>query len=157
MERVKICTTGGMTTWFRCTTHITKGHLLLHRFHPRIPASYHSFPPISKFSPPPPIMCTSKKQPASKSKVLVLGSGNFGSCLASHLGDVQHQVYLWCREASIVKYFNEHHKNPVYLPKHVFPDNVTAIGPEHPSKEFIDNMDVLLFAIPTQFLRHVPD
>ncbi|KAG6875956.1 hypothetical protein C0993_006586 [Termitomyces sp. T159_Od127] len=87
------------------------------------------------------------------SRVLIFGAGNFGSCLASHLGDTQHDVYMWAREASIVSHFNEHHRNPVYLRDHQFPTNITAVGPEMPSKELIDSMDVLLFAIPTQFLR----
>ncbi|KAG6832528.1 hypothetical protein H0H92_000157 [Tricholoma furcatifolium] len=87
------------------------------------------------------------------SRVLIFGAGNFGSCLASHLGDSQHQVYMWAREASIVSHFNQYHRNPVYLRDHQFPSNITAVGPEMPTKEVIDTMDVLLFAIPTQFLR----
>lgn len=88
------------------------------------------------------------------SKVLVLGSGNFGSCLASHLGDSKHEVYMWARDEYLVKHFNEHHRNPMYLVDHQFPTNITAIGPHLPSKEFTDTMDVILFAIPTQFLRY---
>lgn len=99
-------------------------------------------------------MVYSKPQPAvQNSKVLIFGAGNFGSCLASHLGDVQHEVYLWAREDRIVKHFNQHKRNPVYLPDHEFPPNIIAVGPDLPGKEFIDSMDVLLFAIPTQFLR----
>ena len=98
-------------------------------------------------------MVYSKPRPVQTSKVLIFGAGNFGSCLASHLGDVRHEVHMWAREDRIVKHFNEHKRNPVYLPDHDFPTNINAIGPEFPNKEFIDNMDVLLFAIPTQFLR----
>jgi glycerol-3-phosphate dehydrogenase len=99
-------------------------------------------------------MVYSKPQPAvHNSRVLIFGAGNFGSCLASHLGDVQHDVYLWAREERIVKYFNEHKRNPVYLSDHEFPPNIIAVGPDLPTKDFIDDMDVLLFAIPTQFLR----
>ena len=92
-------------------------------------------------------------QTSRRSKVLVLGSGNFGSCLASHLGDSQHQVYMWARDECIVKHFNKYHRNPMYLVDHQFPPNITAIGPELPGKEITDAMDVVLFAIPTQFLR----
>ncbi|KAF9056569.1 glycerol-3-phosphate dehydrogenase [Panaeolus papilionaceus] len=98
-------------------------------------------------------MAYSKNQPEDKSKVIVFGAGNFGSCLASHLGDVQHEVYMWAREEKIVQYFNLHHRNPLYLPDHAFPPNITAIGPNLPDKAFINSVDVLLFAIPTQFLR----
>lgn len=95
----------------------------------------------------------SKQQPEQGSKVLVLGAGNFGSCLADHLGDSDHEVFLWAREANVVKHFNEHHYNLEYLKDHKFSDNITAVGPEFPGKELINKMDVLLFAIPTQFLR----
>ncbi|KAF9040411.1 glycerol-3-phosphate dehydrogenase [Hymenopellis radicata] len=95
----------------------------------------------------------SKPQPDQNSKVLILGAGNFGSCLADHLGDSGHQVYLWAREEKLVQHFNKHHKNLFYLKDHQFSENITAVGPEPPNKELIDKMDVLLFAIPTQFLR----
>lgn len=100
-------------------------------------------------------MVSSKQQPAKNSKVLIFGAGNFGSCLASHLGDSQHDVFMWAREESLIKHFNLHHRNPAYLKDHEFPPNITAVGPDMPTKDFIDGMDVLLFAIPTQFLRQV--
>ncbi|KAJ4472683.1 6-phosphogluconate dehydrogenase [Lentinula lateritia] len=87
------------------------------------------------------------------SKVLVFGGGNFGSCLADHLGDSDHNVYLWSRQEEVVKSLNEVHRNPIYLKDHQFSVNITAVGPELPGKTLIDDMDVLLFAIPTQFLR----
>jgi glycerol-3-phosphate dehydrogenase len=94
-------------------------------------------------------------QLSQNSKVLVFGAGNFGSCLASHLGDSGHDVHIWARDESIVKHFNIHHRNPMYLRDHQFPLNITAIGPDLPSKEFMAGMEVLLFAIPTQFLRYL--
>jgi glycerol-3-phosphate dehydrogenase len=100
-------------------------------------------------------MVSSKPQPDSNSKVLIFGAGNFGSCLASHLGDSQHDVFMWAREPELIKHFNLHHRNPFYLTDHDFPQNITAVGPEQPDKEFMEKMDVLLFAIPTQFLRFV--
>ncbi|KAH9964227.1 glycerol-3-phosphate dehydrogenase [Russula dissimulans] len=88
-----------------------------------------------------------------KSKVLVLGAGNFGSCLADHLGDSDHEVFMWSREKSVVEYFNAHHKNPQYLKDHCFPHTIRAVGPDLPGADFVKRMDVLLFAIPTQALR----
>ncbi|KAI3621956.1 glycerol-3-phosphate dehydrogenase [Moniliophthora roreri] len=87
------------------------------------------------------------------SKVLILGAGNFGSCLADHLGDSQHEVYLWAREETVVKHFNQYHRNPNYLQDHHFSTNIKAVGPEMPGRDLINEMDVVLFAIPTQFLR----
>jgi hypothetical protein len=90
----------------------------------------------------------------SPKKVLVFGSGNFGSCLADHLGDSEHEVSMWSRKKSFVEYFNEHHKNPYYLKDHCFPKTIRAVGPDIPDVELVKQMDVLLFAIPTQGLRY---
>ncbi|KAF7307132.1 Glycerol-3-phosphate dehydrogenase [NAD(+)] [Mycena indigotica] len=98
-------------------------------------------------------MATSKVQPESNSKVLILGAGNFGSCLAEHLGDSDHRVFLWAREEDVVKHFNSTQKHSKYLPDHTFSKNIVAVGPELPDGTFINEMDVVLFAIPTQFLR----
>lgn len=86
-------------------------------------------------------------------KVLILGGGNFGSCLADHLGDSDHEVFLWSRQEEVVNTLNKSHRNPAYLKDHLFSANITAVGPELPGEDLIDQMDVLLFAILTQFLR----
>jgi glycerol-3-phosphate dehydrogenase len=91
--------------------------------------------------------------PPQKSRILVFGAGNFGSCLADHLGNSDHEVFMWSREAQFVEYFNTHHQNPDYLKDHQFSTNIRAVGPEIPSKELMKEMDVLLFAIPTQGVR----
>jgi glycerol-3-phosphate dehydrogenase len=93
--------------------------------------------------------------PSLKSKVLIFGAGNFGSCLADHLGDSQHDVFMWSREQTIVDHFNLYHRNLRYLTDHNFSPNIKAIGPELPDQDFLARMDVLLFAIPTQALRFV--
>ena len=95
----------------------------------------------------------SSQQNGKKSKVLVFGAGNFGSCLADHLGDSSHTVYMWSRSEKIVSHFNKYHRNPEALQDHEFSDSITAVGPEFPSAEMIQNMDVLLFAIPTEGVR----
>lgn len=119
------------------TPSILRRHLSLAR---------HSLP--SRFPMP-----SSQQHPSNRSKVLVWGAGNFGSCLADHLGDSQHDVFMWSREADIVQYFNLHHRNPTFLKGHQFSDNIQAVGPEMPTTELLKDMDVLLFAIPTQGLR----
>lgn len=98
-------------------------------------------------------MPESRKSPDHKARVLVFGAGNFGSCLADHLGDSEHDVWMWSRSARLVEHFNAHHRNPEFLKDHVFPECIKAVGPEFPSAELIRSMDVLLFAIPTQGVR----
>ena len=87
-------------------------------------------------------------------KILVLGSGNFGSCLADHLADSGNQVLLWSRSKDVIQSLNEHHRNPKYLTDHVFSENITAIGPELPGTNVLQAVGVVLFAIPTQNLRY---
>ncbi|KAI0931827.1 hypothetical protein AcV5_004780 [Taiwanofungus camphoratus] len=89
----------------------------------------------------------------SQSKVLIFGAGNFGSCLADHLGDSSHTVYMWSRSETLVRHFNQYHRNPEFLRDHIFPDCIEAIGPEFPSEDIIKRVDVLLFAIPTEGVR----
>ncbi|KAG8930728.1 hypothetical protein FRC02_003740 [Tulasnella sp. 418] len=89
-------------------------------------------------------------------RILVLGSGNFGSCLADHLAsasDLNLDVYLWSRDAETVRMMNEERRNPKYLTDHVFPEGITAIGPDLPDTQTLHTMDMLLFAIPTPGLR----
>ncbi|KAF8338064.1 NAD-dependent glycerol-3-phosphate dehydrogenase [Cantharellus anzutake] len=91
----------------------------------------------------------------SRSRVLVLGSGNFGCCLADHLADSEHDVVLWSRNAEAVKSLNETHKHPHYLKGHTFPESIKAIGPQLPDSETLSSADVILFAIPTPGLRAI--
>ncbi|KAM0787059.1 hypothetical protein ACM66B_006322 [Microbotryomycetes sp. NB124-2] len=93
--------------------------------------------------------------PKDNKRVLVLGSGNFGSCLADHLADIENKVYMHCRSEQVRDSLNQHHKNPKYLTDHVFPDNLEAIGPDLPDTQFLSSIDVLVFAVPTQSARSV--
>lgn len=98
-------------------------------------------------------MFPSHVTPARTSNVLVLGSGNFGSCLADHLGESGHAVSLYSRKAAFVATFNAEHRNPDYLKDHHFSHNIRAVGPDLPDAQMLKEMDVLLFAIPTQAVR----
>lgn len=100
-------------------------------------------------------MTSSPKFPTEPRKVLVFGAGNFGSCLADHLGDSAHEVLMWSRSEKLVTHFNAHRRNPEVLQDHVFSESIRAIGPEFPSPEIVQAMDVLLFAIPTQGIRSI--
>ncbi|KAG8769607.1 hypothetical protein FRC12_004845 [Ceratobasidium sp. 428] len=93
--------------------------------------------------------------PKTTSRVLVLGAGNFGSCLADHLADSTHQVYLWARSPQLIETFNKERRNEKYLTDHLFSEGIEAIGPDLPSPAFLKEVDVVLFAVPTQGLRKV--
>ena len=115
-----------------------------------VSSSLHRF---AQSSPAPPSTTSTMSLSPNKCRVLIFGAGNFGSCLADHLGDSEHDVYMWTREERIVTHFNQHHRNPLYLKDHAFSENIKAIGPDLPQAGFLSEMDVLIFAIPTQGLR----
>jgi glutamyl-tRNA reductase len=50
-----------------------------------------------------------------KEKVVVLGYGNFGTCLADHLADLGHEVWMWGRDQKVVDSINNQHLNSKYL------------------------------------------
>lgn len=133
-------------------------HTLPHQFAPLTrhfsPSSNPVHTPVRYSNVHSPAFRMPSNSPSQRCKVLVLGAGNFGSCLADHLGDSDHEVFMWSREKSVVDYFNEHHKNPQYLKGHCFPNTIRAVGPDLPGSDFIKRIDVLLFAIPTQGLRY---
>ncbi len=55
-------------------------------------------------------------------KILVLGAGNFGTCLAQHLAEKGYQVTMWSRSEDVANTINATHKNPKYL-------NTTNLSP----------------------------
>jgi len=77
-----------------------------------------------------------------------------GSCLADHLADAGQDVLLWSRDADVIEALNSTHKHPYCHKDHAFPETIRAVGPEMLGKDALSEMDVLLFAIPTEGLRY---
>lgn len=86
--------------------------------------------------------------------VLVLGSGNFGTCLAFHLASQNETVRVWARDATVVESINKNRRNPKYLRDIELPENLKGVGPEL-TEDIFRNATVVLFSIPTQHLRGV--
>ncbi|KAG8834351.1 hypothetical protein FRC17_009119 [Serendipita sp. 399] len=83
------------------------------------------------------------------------GTSYIGPADNHHLADAGSNVILWSRSPEVVRSMNEERKNVRYLKDHTFSSNITAIGPDFPSKKVVSGVDVVLFAIPTQNLRAV--
>ena len=89
---------------------------------------------------------------AMSKKILILGAGNFGTCLAQHLASKGCDVTIWARNAKIVFSINSIHKNPVYLTSIELDKRIRAVESlEGEDKAF----DAVVIAIPTQFMRGV--
>ena len=86
-----------------------------------------------------------------KKKILVLGSGNFGTCLAHHLAEQGHDVTIVSRSQTIVDGINKLHKNPRYLSTITLSPQLKATASL--DQELLRQADVLTVALPTQALR----
>ncbi|MBI2602051.1 MAG: NAD(P)-dependent glycerol-3-phosphate dehydrogenase [Deltaproteobacteria bacterium] len=93
-------------------------------------------------------------QSKEKQKVIIIGAGSFGTCLAIHLARLGHQVFLWSYETSIAEGINKNHRNPQFLSNVVIPDNVSAFSGEDLLLQHLSGSAVVL-ATPTQWLRAV--
>lgn len=86
-------------------------------------------------------------------EILILGSGNFGTCLAQHLAQKGFSVKMWGRSKTIAHTINEKHINPRYL-------NHIKLAPSlYACTELTDAQlsatRFLVIAVPTQSLRSV--
>ena len=89
-------------------------------------------------------------QNVRKLKACVLGGGSFGTALALILASKGDYVKVWVRCADQTKSVNETHENAKYLPGVTIPPNIIW------TTDVVDAMsevDLVLFAIPTQFIR----
>lgn len=103
------------------------------------------------------ILAISKKEGFAMSsallskKVFVLGAGNFGTCLASHLARVGHDVLLWSRDESVANCINKEHRNPKYLKDFTLPESLKSTS----DISLMQAAQAVVLAIPTQALREV--
>jgi glycerol-3-phosphate dehydrogenase (NAD(P)+) len=84
-------------------------------------------------------------------KILVLGAGNFGTCLAEHLAREGWNVDIWSRSNVIVDGINNLHKNPKYLSTITLTPTLTAINHIEPAK--INDYKAIVVAVPMQAVR----
>ena len=80
-------------------------------------------------------------------KCAVLGSGSFGTALASVLAANDYEVVIWARRPELVESINEKHENSRYLPGLALPENLRASTDLH---ETLDGAELVVSAIPTQ-------
>lgn len=82
-------------------------------------------------------------------KALVLGAGNFGTCLAQHLAREHYLVDLWARSSELVESINRTHKNCKYLTEITLSSHIRAINSLTGNEKY----DVVVIAVPMQALR----
>jgi len=108
----------------------------------------------------------SYRMPSSSSKktIALVGSGNWGSAMACHVGEkvrklngeYNERILMWCKEETLengkklTEVINKEHENVKYLPHQKIPENVIAI-PD--LTEAVKDADILIFVVPHQFAK----
>jgi glycerol-3-phosphate dehydrogenase (NAD(P)+) len=85
-------------------------------------------------------------------KISVLGAGGWGTTLAIILNNNKHQVTLWEYDKLYAESLKKSYLNTLYLPGIKIPDKITIT---HDLKESIHKKDMIILAVPSQFLRSV--
>ncbi len=86
-------------------------------------------------------------------KILVLGAGNFGTCLAQHLAEKGSNVTIWCRSAAVAEAINSSRRNPKYLSTINLSPRLSATSKI--DDELIRSVSVVVQVVPTQASRAV--
>lgn len=82
----------------------------------------------------------------------MIGGGSWGTAFAHHLASNRHPVKLWIREKEIIDVMKKSHENPVFLPGIRLSANLVPVDD---LKEEAADADVLIFAVPSKFIRHI--
>lgn len=94
----------------------------------------------------------SSQIPEFSESVSVIGSGSWGTTIASLLAAEGRDCLLWCRTEAVAEQIEERRENPVYLPGVRLPD---ALRVTTDLEEAIGRCRVLLLAIPSSYMREV--
>jgi len=89
----------------------------------------------------------------SSQHVLVLGAGNFGTCLGQHLAENGHRVTIWSIDDGVAEAINKTRKNPKFFNQIILSERLQATNKI--SRELLETCDAMVIAIPTQALREV--
>lgn len=87
-----------------------------------------------------------------KQKIAVLGPGSWGTALAQVLAENGHDVRIWGNVAEQIDEINQFHTNKRYLPDLVLPEFIRGTKT---MEECIDQVDAVLFVVPTKAMRPV--
>ena len=84
--------------------------------------------------------------------VTVLGAGGWGTTLAILLANNSHKVSLWSFRESDTELIRTTRENPAFLPGITIPENVHTTSD---LKAAVDGCEMIVGAVPSQFLRSV--
>jgi glycerol-3-phosphate dehydrogenase (NAD(P)+) len=84
--------------------------------------------------------------------VSVIGSGGWGTTLGNLIAKKGQLVKIWSYEAATVELINSKHENPQFLQGISLSSNLVASSDFN---EVIPDADIIIFAVPSNFVRHL--
>lgn len=85
-------------------------------------------------------------------QISILGAGGWGTSLAILLNSNGHRVTLWEYDRHYAKILARTRKNKLYLPNIRIPRNIKIT---HSLSEATNNQEMIVIAIPTQYIRNI--
>ena len=85
-------------------------------------------------------------------KILVVGAGSWGTSFANYLALEGHGVKIWVREPEVLASILENRENRVFLPGAELSDNLVPVSDLEAE---VKDADILLFAVPSKYLRSI--
>jgi glycerol-3-phosphate dehydrogenase (NAD(P)+) len=92
-----------------------------------------------------------KHQKLKKLKIAILGDGSWATALYNTLNENGGDVYWWVRLPETIEYLKKHHRNPDFLRTLVLKIDAQKIS--HNITDIVKKADILIFAIPSLYLR----
>ena len=83
-------------------------------------------------------------------KVLVIGSGSWGTALAVMLAQHGHPVTIWSRREDAVLEMEKHRENKQYLPGVILPPNISLT---HIAEKSVEGAEIVISAVPSKAVR----
>ena len=87
-----------------------------------------------------------------KQRIAVVGPGSWGTALSQVLNDNGHEVRIWGNIAEQIDEINNQHTNKRYFKDVVLSEEIKAY---HDLKDALENVDAVLFVVPTKVTRLV--
>ncbi|MEW6553010.1 MAG: NAD(P)H-dependent glycerol-3-phosphate dehydrogenase [Actinomycetota bacterium] len=85
-------------------------------------------------------------------KVTVVGSGSWGTAMASHLALLGHEVRMWAREPEVVEGINRDARNPLFLSDVELAPGIAA---DIDLERSLAGAEVAVMAVPSRWTREV--
>ena len=90
----------------------------------------------------------------AKDKILVVGGGSWGTSFANYLANSadpkKREVKIWIREKEVIDTIRSIRENPIFLPDIKISPWLT---PVHRLKKEAAAADIIVFAVPSKFIR----